>query len=139
MIMDVPLYRHHREVAFADTDASGWVHFPNILRYVEEAEHAFLELRGVLVFDRALGGWPRVNLNCDFAKPLQFGDRVEVQLAIAQIGNSSVTWKFELQNEAGECAVHGSMTTVRVDHEGRPQSLTTAERTALENGSEALD
>lgn len=133
MIMDAPLYRHHREVAFGDTDAGGWVHFPNVLRYVEEAEHAFLKSRGVLVFDRALGGWPRVNVNCDFSKPLQFGDRVEVQLAIAQIGNSSVTWKFELQNKAGECAAHGSMTTVRVDHEGRSQPLSDAEREALGN------
>lgn len=133
MIMDAPLYRHHREVAFADTDAGGWVHFPNILRYVEEAEHAFLKSRGALVFDRALGGWPRVNVHCDFSKPLQFGDRIEVQLAVAQIGNSSVTWKFEIQNEAGECAAQGSMTTVRVDHEGRVQPLSDAERMALEN------
>jgi acyl-CoA thioesterase FadM len=42
-----------------------------------------------------------------------------------------VTWKFELQNEAGECAARGSMTTVRVDHQGRPQPLSDAERTAL--------
>ena len=133
MIMEAPLYRHHREVAFADTDAGGWVHFPNILRYVEEAEHAFLKSRGVTVFDRALGGWPRVNVHCDFAKPLQFGDRVEVQLAIGQIGNTSVTWKFEIQNEAGECAARGGMTTVRVDREGRPQPLGDAERTALAN------
>jgi YbgC/YbaW family acyl-CoA thioester hydrolase len=131
MIMDAPLYRHHREVAFADTDAGGWVHFPNILRYVEEAEHAFLKSKGVLVFDRALGGWPRVNVNCDFAKPLQFGDRVEVQLAIAQIGNSSVTWKFEIQNEVGECVAQGDMTTVRVDHEGHPQALSELDRSAL--------
>jgi hypothetical protein len=44
-----------------------------------------------------------------------------------------VTWKFELHNEAGECAAHGSMATVRVDHEGRPQLLSDAERSALGN------
>ena len=131
MIMDAPLHRHHREVAFVDTDAGGWVHFSNILRYVEEAEHAFLKSRGVLVFDRALGGWPRVNVNCDFAKPLKFGDRIEVQLAIAQIGNSSVTWKFELLNPSSETAASGSLTTVRVDQQGRPQLLTDKERAAL--------
>jgi YbgC/YbaW family acyl-CoA thioester hydrolase len=131
--MDAPLYRHFREVAFGDTDAGGWAHFPNILRYVEEAEHAFLKSRGLMVFDRALGGWPRVNVSCDFAKPLQFGDRVEVQLAIAQIGNSSVTWKFELLNETGECAASGRMTTVRVDEQGRSKQLSDAEREALAN------
>ena len=129
--MDAPLYRHSREVAFGDTDAGGWVHFPNILGYVEEAEHAFLKLRGIMVFDRAQGGWPRVHVHCDFAKPLQFGDRIEVQLVVDQIGNSSVTWKFELLNEAGECAACGSMTTVRVDQNGLPQSLSNAERAGL--------
>jgi acyl-CoA thioesterase FadM len=35
--MHVPLHRFVSEVAFADTDASGWMHFPNIFRYVEAA------------------------------------------------------------------------------------------------------
>jgi YbgC/YbaW family acyl-CoA thioester hydrolase len=131
MIMDAPLYRHSREVAFGDTDAGGWVHFPNILRYVEEAEHAFLKSRGIMVFDRALGGWPRVNVHCDFAKPLQFGDHIEVQIAVDQIGNSSVTWKFELINEVGECAAKGGMTTVRVDQNGLPLPLSDVERAGL--------
>ena len=96
MIMEAPLYRHHREVAFADTDAGGWVHFPNILRYVEEAEHAFLKSRGVTVFDRALGGWPRVNVHCDFAKPLQFGDRVEVQNYIDDTGRQAAESLFAI-------------------------------------------
>ncbi|MFZ9941118.1 MAG: acyl-CoA thioesterase [Luteolibacter sp.] len=129
--MDAPLYRHSREVAFGDTDAGGWVHFPNILRYVEEAEHAFLKSRGIMVFDRSQGGWPRVNVHCDFAKPLQFGDHIEVQIAVDQIGNSSVTWKFELINEVGECAAKGGMTTVRVDQKGLPQPLSDAERAGL--------
>jgi YbgC/YbaW family acyl-CoA thioester hydrolase len=129
--MDAPVYRHSREVAFGDTDAGGWVHFPNILRYVEEAEHAFLKSRGIMVFDRALGGWPRVNVHCDFAKPLQFGDHIEVQIAVDQIGNSSVTWKFELINEVGECAAKGGMTTVRVDQNGLPLPLSDVERAGL--------
>jgi YbgC/YbaW family acyl-CoA thioester hydrolase len=131
MIMDAPLYRHSREVAFGDTDAGGWVHFPNILRYVEEAEHAFLKSRGIMVFDRALGGWPRVNVHCDFSKPLQFGDRIEVHIDVDQIGNSSVTWKFELINQAGECSAKGGMTTVRVDQNGVSQPLSDAERAGL--------
>ena len=33
--MEVPLHRQACEVAFGDTDASGWMHFPNIFLYVE--------------------------------------------------------------------------------------------------------
>jgi acyl-CoA thioester hydrolase len=132
--MRTPLHRQMAEVAFADTDASGWMHFPNVFRYVEAAEHEFLRSRGVLVYDRALGGWPRVSVSCDFKRPLLTGDRIEVQLAISRIGNSSLTWEFEILNAAGETAAAGRMTTVRVDQTGNRQEIPAAERTQLERG-----
>lgn len=119
------------EVAFADTDASGWMHFPNIFRYVEETEHEFLRSRGILVFDRAKGGWPRVKVSCDFKRPLLAGDRIEVQLAVPRIGSSSITWDFEVLNADGETAAIGSMTNVRVDQTGKPQEISATEREAL--------
>lgn len=131
--MENPLHRHACEVAFGDTDASGWMHFPNIFRYVEAAEHEFLRLRGVLVFDRARGGWPRVKVSCDFKRPLMCGDQIEVQLAISRLGASSITWSFEVLNAAGEIAAFGALTTVRVDHQGRPQLISDDERQKLES------
>ncbi len=129
--MDAPLHRHSCEVAFGDTDASGWMHFPNVFRYVEEAEHAFLKSRGLLVFDRAEGGWPRVHVSCDYKRPLVTGDCIEVLLQITRTGTSSVTWNFEIVNAGGETAASGSMTTVRVNHEGKPQPLSENERGTL--------
>lgn len=130
--MDAPLHRHVCEVAFGDTDASGWMHFPNIFRYFEEAEHAFLKSRGVLVFDRAQGGWPRVKVSCDYKRPLLTGESIEVLLEIARFGASSLTWNFAVLSPTGETAAFGSVTTVRVNSEGRPQLITAAERAALE-------
>lgn len=132
--MEAPLHRHACEVAFGDTDASGWMHFPNVFRYFEEAEHAFLKSRGLLVFDRARGGWPRVNVSCDYKRPLVTGDRIEVLLEIARIGTSSLTWKFEIVNAGGETAASGAVTTVRVNHEGKPQPLDESERSAMTKG-----
>ncbi|MCX6876347.1 MAG: acyl-CoA thioesterase [Verrucomicrobia bacterium] len=129
--MDKPLYRHASEVSFRDTDASGWLHFTNIFTHVEIAEHAFLRSRGLLVFDRSQGGWPRVKVACEYQHPLLCGDKIEVQLAIAALGTASVTWNFEVINAAGELAAHGSITTVRVNHLGRPQPLDATERTHL--------
>jgi acyl-CoA thioester hydrolase len=129
--MENPVYRQAGEVAFGDTDASGWMHFPNVLRYVEKAEHAFLRSRGIVVFDRAEGGWPRVKISCDFKRPFLTGDSFEVLLAISRIGGSSVTWDFEVLNAAGEIAAFGSMTNVRVDHTGSPKSISEEERAAL--------
>jgi YbgC/YbaW family acyl-CoA thioester hydrolase len=129
--MEAPLHRHACEVAFGDTDASGWMHFPNIFRYFEEAEHAFLKSRGILVFDRAQGGWPRVKVTCDYKRPLVTGDRIEVLLEIARIGASSLSWNFEVLDPTGETAAFGSVTTVRVDHEGKPRLIDDDERAAL--------
>jgi acyl-CoA thioester hydrolase len=129
--MENPVYRQAGEIAFGDTDASGWMHFPNVFKYVEAAEHAFLRSRGVLVFDRAEGGWPRVKVACDYKRPFQSGDAFEVLLGISRIGASSVAWNFEVLNVAGEIAAFGSMTNVRVDREGRPKLISDEERAAL--------
>jgi YbgC/YbaW family acyl-CoA thioester hydrolase len=129
--MENPLHRSPGEVSFADTDASGWMHFPNIFRFVEAAEHQFLRSRGILVFDRSQGGWPRVKVSCDYKRPFQCGDSYEVQLEITRIGAASLTWSFEVINAAGEVAAFGSMTNVRVDHQGKATLITDDERERL--------
>jgi acyl-CoA thioester hydrolase len=126
-----PHYRQQGVIAFADTDASGWMHFPNVFKYVEAAEHEFLKSCGVLVFDRTLGGWPRVKVSCEYKRPFMTGDHYEVLLGISRIGASSLTWEFQVLNAAGEIASYGSMTTVRVGHEGKPVLITEAERDQL--------
>lgn len=121
-------------IAFGDTDASGWMHFPNIFRYVEHAEHDFLRSREIMVFDRAQGGWPRVKVSCEYKRPFLTGDRFEVLLAISRIGASSLVWDFEVLNANGEVAAFGSMTNVRVDHEGKPTLISEEDRGKLERG-----
>jgi len=128
--MENPLYIHPMRVAFGDTDASGWMHFPNAFHYVEAAEHAFLRSRGVLVFAREQGGWPRVKVNCEFKRPLLWGDEIEVHLAISRLGGASITWEFEIL-KSGEIASFGSLTTVRVNQVGEPQIISDEERSAL--------
>ena len=130
--MENSIYRQSGEIAFGDTDASGWMHFPNIFKYVEAAEHRYLRSRGILVFDHAEGGWPRVKVTCEFKRPFRCGDSFEVLLAISRIGTSSLAWDFEVINSAGEVAAFGSMTNVRVDHEGKSKLISDEERTQLE-------
>jgi acyl-CoA thioesterase FadM len=108
------------------------MHFPNAFHYFERAEHEFLKHSGLLVFDRALGGWPRVKATCEYDHPLVTGDRIEVRLAVSRVGTSSVTWEFAIHRlDAGTRAAHGSVTTVRVNGTGRPQVLSHQERSAL--------
>ena len=136
--MQHPLHRHTRTVAFGDTDASGWMHFPNVFHYFEQAEREFLHENGLLVFARDQGGWPRVKVSCDYKRPLLTGDEIEVHLAVSRVGASSVTWDFEILTVSGDLAAYGSVTTVRVNHEGRPQLITAAERASPSGASTTL-
>jgi len=129
--MENPLHRQTGEIAFGDTDASGWMHFPNIFKYVEAAEHTFLRSRGILVFDREEGGWPRIKVSCEYKRPFRCGDKYEVLLAISGIGGASLSWNFEMVNAAGEIAAFGIMVNVRVDQNGRPKMISASERASL--------
>lgn len=129
--MENILFRHAGKIAFGDTDASGWMHFSKIFTYVEIAEHAFLRSRGVVVYDKLEGGWPRVKVTCDYKRPFLQDASFEVLLSISRIGSSSIVWDFEVINADGEVAAFGSMTNVRLDNEGRPKSICFAERDAL--------
>jgi acyl-CoA thioester hydrolase len=117
--MEAPVHTHASRISFGDTDCSGWLHFPQVFRHVEEAEHAFLRERGIPIISREEGGWPRVHVSCDFKSPLRFDDVIEVQLGIERIGAASVNWIFEVLKD-GEVCAFGKMTTVRVNHEGKP-------------------
>ena len=132
--MENPCYTHPSRISFGDTDCSGWIHFPNIFRHVEEAEHAYFRSRGIPIISREEGGWPRVHVACDFKRPLHFEDEIEVLLGIERMGASSVSWIFEVVR-AGEVAAFGKVTTVRVDPSGKPVVIDEATRSALLPGN----
>jgi YbgC/YbaW family acyl-CoA thioester hydrolase len=123
-------HRQLSEVAFSDTDASGWAHFSKILCYVENAEHSLLASVGIPVFSNN-GGWPRVKISCDYSSPLRFQDKFEVHLSLTKIGNSSLNWKFQILKPDTTLVAEGEMISVKVDSNGTPISISESERTKL--------
>ncbi|WP_033367097.1 acyl-CoA thioesterase [Rubritalea marina] len=114
-----PEYR--RVASFADTDMAGVVHFTNILKYVEEAEHAGFRILGFEVLSSEFG-FPRVKVGCDYLKPVRFGDDLVVQLSVVEVGERKVSWEFEVL--AGEhLAAKGQMVTVCVSRAGKAQKM----------------
>jgi acyl-CoA thioester hydrolase len=128
-------HRYSCEVAFSDTDASGWVHFSKILTYPEMAEHDFLRKQGLDVFDRSKGGWPRVKVSCEYRKPLVFQEKIEVLLSLDHIGGTSLVWKFQIMKGNGELAARGEMVTVKVGSSGEVTGITETEKNLLEGGA----
>jgi YbgC/YbaW family acyl-CoA thioester hydrolase len=103
-----------RRVEFCETDMAGIVHFSNYFRYMEFAEQAFLRARGLTVAWHENGrrvGFPRRAASCEFLKPVRFEDVLEITVAVAEVGNKSVTFSFEFSCGGDEVA-KGQITAV---------------------------
>jgi YbgC/YbaW family acyl-CoA thioester hydrolase len=105
-------------VEFAETDAAGILHFSNYFRFMELTEHAFFRSLGFSVHEgtRPKIGWPRVNVKCDYHKPLSFEDLVEIQLLVKQKKSKAIEYQFifrKINHGSPPLEVaRGTMTTV---------------------------
>lgn len=96
-----------RRVEFGDTDMAGIVHFPRFFYYMEEAEHAFLRSLGLDVMmqdDEGMSSWPRVSAACDYQRPAKLNDVLQIEVRIAKVGRSSITYEFLFTLEEVEIA-----------------------------------
>ena len=116
-------FRCRRIVEFRDTDAAGIAHFSAFFFWMESPEHEFLRELGIRVVDndpedreRLLRecfpegkseektarhievSWPRVSVSADYKAAVRFGDTLDVFIAVAELGNSSITYCFRFEN-----------------------------------------
>jgi acyl-CoA thioester hydrolase len=120
---------HHRErmrVAWADTDASGRIHFTAAFRWAEVAEHALLRRLGLSPPGNA-DGFPRRHVEATYHQPLRFADEFDLVLAAERVGRTSVTYAWQAIRD-GQVCVEGRTVTVHVDGEGTPTPLPPALR-----------
>jgi len=105
-----------RRVEFRDTDAAGIVHFSAFFFWMESAEHELMRSVGLHVFERHPDGseysWPRVSVSCDYRSALRFGEEVEITVYVAEMGRSSVTYRFVFEHD-GRTAAEGRVVAVR--------------------------
>ena len=114
-------------VAWVDTDAGGRIHFTAAFRWAELAE---VGLRRKLGLVQGWGNYPRRRVEAEFLKVLVFEDEVEVRIRPERLGETSITWAFEITRDSEAC-IQGTLVVVHVDDEGRPAPLTEKERAAL--------
>lgn len=103
-------------VRFGDVDSAGIVYYPRYPHYLHIGmERFFSDVVGIdyaeLVTERQYG-LPTVRLEVDYERPLRYGDRIEMSIAIGKVGTTSVEWLYELRREAdGElCATARTVT-----------------------------
>jgi 4-hydroxybenzoyl-CoA thioesterase/acyl-CoA thioester hydrolase len=112
-----------RRVEFSDTDAAGITHFAAFFRMMEQAEHELLRSVGLSVVMHDAAGkisWPRVHAKCDFQSAARFEELLEIEVRIARLGKSSVTYSHRFLRN-GEQLATGEITAVccRI-REGKP-------------------
>lgn len=103
-----------RRIEWSDTDGSANYHNTAALRLIEVAETALLERLGLL--DDVFGRLPRVHISADYLGPLGLKDLVEVRATVAEVGGTSVTYRFELASKERMVA-RASVVAVLLDRE----------------------
>lgn len=106
-----------RRIEWGDTDAAGVYHWATVFRLVEAAEAVLHDRLGIRGY--TFGTTPRVHVSCDFRRELSFFDAVRVELAVTDVGRSSVRYAFTLAREGEEgSAAEGELVAVHVS--GQP-------------------
>ena len=116
-------------VQWVDTDAGGRIHFTAAFRWAEAAETALYRMLGV----EELEAYPRRAVEAEYLAVLRYGDELEVELAPTRLGDTSITYDWEIRRD-GQTCVRGRHTVVHVDREGRPDPLSDDVRHKLSGG-----
>jgi YbgC/YbaW family acyl-CoA thioester hydrolase len=117
--MGAPSISIRRRIQWFDTDSSTKYHNTAPLRLMEEGEAALLDRLGIV---REVYGWlPRPHVEIDYHRPLRFWDEVEIEVEVAEVGRSSITYRFAIRREGRDHAT-GTVVAVLIDEKGRPRA-----------------
>jgi 4-hydroxybenzoyl-CoA thioesterase len=103
-------------VRFADVDHAGIVYYPRFFHYFHLAFEELFRVRlgaraYVDLLDRQRIGFPAVHAEADYKAPLRFGDLAEIELTVARLGTSSITFHYRVFR-AGDGRVTRSLCAV---------------------------
>ena len=115
-------YRSQQEVRFGDIDQAGIVYYPRFIHYFHVAMEEFFRHEVGIDYARVLKeyrlGHPTVHLEVDFRRPLRYGDHIEVEVGIEEIGRTSVTWRYTVYRQGEtELVAEGQVVTVNLNLE----------------------
>jgi acyl-CoA thioester hydrolase len=133
------LLRHRLVVRFSDCDPLAHVNNAVYLTYLEQAR--------INLWRAQLGSWPRLapeggggregfilaRAEVDFRAQAREGEVLEVRLALAGFGRTSVTYEYEIAEvTSGRIVAEAKTVQVWIDYDsGRPVSLTDALKATL--------
>ena len=113
-------FRSLLKIRFGDIDHAGIVYYPRFLHYFHVAlEEFFGQQLGVdypTLIDEHRIGLPTVHLETDFSKPFSYGDDIEVEVSVQNVGNSSIRIGYRVFKKGDtEPRIVGHNVTVCLD------------------------
>ena len=108
------------KICFGDIDNAGIVYYPRFMHYFHLAMEEFFtnEIRidyAEVLHKRNLS-LPTVHLESDFRRRLRYGDQINMEVKVINIGQTSITWGYKGYRMDGEeeIVVEGQNVTVCV-------------------------
>ncbi len=86
-------------MCFSDIDNAGIVYYPRFLHYFHLAmEEFFINELGVdfadVLHERNVS-LPTVHIEADFRQRLRYGDRIDMEVRVLEVGRSSIRWGYK--------------------------------------------
>ena len=113
-------FRKLIKVCFGDIDNAGIVYYPRFMHYFHLAmEEFFGSEMGVdyadVLHKRKLS-LPTVHVEAHFRRRMRYGDQINIEVRVINVGRTSVTWGYRGYRGAGkeEMVVEGQNVTVCV-------------------------
>jgi 4-hydroxybenzoyl-CoA thioesterase len=115
-------FRSKQKIRFGDIDRAGIVYYPRFLHYFHVALEEFFDNSlcigyASMVNDHNIG-LPTVHLETDFRGPLRYGDKIEVEVSVLAVGDSSIRFGYRVFRQGEDAPrVTGHNITVCVEME----------------------
>ena len=114
-------------VGFSDTDAQGIVYYGRYMPYFDLARVEYHRKLGLMRVEGP-GEFVMRAMHVEYHAPARFDDEIEVDVRVARIGRTSITYEFAAYLERETLAVTATQTIVLVDLASRrpceiPQSF----------------
>jgi len=108
------------QLRYSDTDQMGLIYFSRHLVYADEAVTQYIKERGIDINSMERKGvfLAIAAAHCEYEYPLRYGDDCVVNVRLRRIGNTSITFDFEIYAN-DKLSSRGYLVYVVVDSEGR--------------------
>lgn len=119
------IFSFQHAISLSDSDVSGLIYFPKFFDLSVRVLEAFLSSRQMnLQKCFQLGIFMPIVSTCgNFYLPVRFGDVINIDLFLKDLGNSSLTLQYEFLNNSGILCAKTSITHVTVNNQMEPISI----------------